>query len=393
MKRSLFLSAAVFAALTCAVSCISLKSTMGKRIGHVFAVAGEHALRTAARFTPGEYPTNTVPGGAWETTGIYGWTSGFFPGSLWYLYERTGDEKWKDLAVPWTEGLEDVKNYTKNHDVGFMIYCSYGNGYRLTNNPAYRDVMLTAASSLATRFNENTGCLQSWGASERWTFPVIVDNMMNLELLFWAAKNGGPSSLYDIAERHALTTIRTHVREDGSTFHVVDFDPATGIVRGKYTHQGYAKDSCWSRGHAWGIYGFTVAYRETKRPEFLATANKLAAYFIEHLPEDGVPYWDFNAPKIPDEPRDSSAAAIAASGLLELSTLVTDTVLAEKYHATALRILQSLSSPAYLDKDGSSMGLLLHGVSSLPHGRAIDQSLIYGDYYFLEALLRLRAMM
>ncbi|MHB9028687.1 MAG: glycoside hydrolase family 88 protein [Candidatus Latescibacterota bacterium] len=333
-------------------------------------------------------PIAAKPDSAWKNAGMYDWRSGFFPGLLWYAYEFSKDEALKAAAVRWTEALEPVKNYSGNHDVGFMIFCSYGNAYRLTKNEAYRQVILQAAKSLITRYNPKVGLIQSWNANSRWKYPVIVDNMMNLELLFWASKNGGSRELYTIAETHALNTMKNHVREDGSTFHVVDYDPETGEIRAKNTAQGFADGSCWSRGHAWGIYGFTMTYRETKNPEFLKTACRLADYFIAHLPEDKVPYWDFQAPGIPNEPRDSSAGSIAASGMLELSALVKDKKTADKYRHTALDILASLCSSRYLAEGTASPAILLHATGAKPHNADIDVSLIYGDYYFLEALLR-----
>lgn len=388
MKKNLFTLVASFV-FTCfiLISCNNIES----RIDRCFSFAGDQLKKTAeTENDTSKFPVNTTPDGLWVTTGMRGWTSGFFPGCLWFMYDYSSDDTWKELAVKWTAGLEEIKNYTGNHDVGFMIYNSYGNGYRLTENPAYKEVILQAAGSLATRYNPEVKSIMSWNPRGNWKFPVIVDNMMNLELLFWASKNGGSGELFEIAENHALTTAGNHVRDDGSTFHVVDYDPETGKVRGKYTAQGYADDSCWSRGQAWGLYGFTVTYRETENAIFLETAKKIADYFVDNLPEDHVPYWDFNAPDKPNEKRDTSAAAIAASGLLELEILVNDKNLARKYHRAALNILNSLSSPPYLAEDSNSSGILLHGVASIPGGNAVDVSLIYGDYYFLEALLRLK---
>lgn len=333
-------------------------------------------------------PISAKPDSAWKNGGMYDWRSGFFPGALWYAWESERSDDLKTAAVRWTEGLEPVKDYTGNHDVGFMIYCSYGNGYRLTKDEAYRAVILQTAKSLTTRYNPKVGLIQSWNAGGRWKYPVIVDNMMNLELLFWASKNGGSRDWYDIAVSHARNTAKNHIRPDGSTYHVVDYDPGTGAVRARNTHQGYADDSCWSRGQAWGIYGFTMTYRETGMPEFLQTARRLADYFIARLPEDKVPYWDFQAPGGPDKPRDSSAGAVAASGLLELSTLVGEKAAAAKYRKAALDILASLCSPKYLAEGTASPAILLHATGSKPHNSEVDVSLIYGDYYFLEALLR-----
>jgi len=372
------------------ISC-STSTIVESRIDRCFTFAGEQLQKTIAAIDdPAQFPSSTNADGAWETTGCRGWTSGFFPGCLWYMYEYTGDEEWKQQAMRWTEGLEEIKDYTGNHDVGFMIFNSYGQGYRLTNNRAYKDVIIQASRSLATRYNPNVRSIMSWNPRGEWKFPVIVDNMMNLELLYWAAKNGGSHVLFGVALNHARTTIRNHVRPDGSTFHVVDYDPDTGEVRGKYTHQGYSRDSAWARGQAWALYGFTMTSRETKNPQMLDMAEKIADYFVDHLPEDYVPYWDFQAPESPDEPKDTSAAAIAASGLLELETLVRDAAKKEKYHSAAVNILKSLSSSEYLAKGTNSSGILLHGVANKPGNSGVDVSLIYGDYYFLEALLRLK---
>jgi len=371
------------------LSCSSRSADFDKRVDHALNYSVEQLKKSVASIKdPQKFARCNNPDGTWKTTDMYGWTSGHFPGCLWYAYEYSKDESLKEAAIRWTEALEPVKDYTGNHDVGFMMYCSYGNGLRLTGNKAYPQILIKSAQSLAMRYKRTTGLIQSWNSNDRWQFPVIIDNMMNLELMFYAAKNGGFSELYLIAEEHALATMKNHIRENGSTFHVVDYDMETGAVRGKNTAQGYADDSTWSRGQAWGLYGYTMTYRETKNPVFLETACRLADFFIDNLPADYIPYWDFSAPNIPDEAHDSSAAAIAASGLLELSTLVTDKQAREKYHKTALNILSSLCSPDYLTEGTNSAGILQHGVGSLPHKSEVDVSLIYGDYYFLEALLR-----
>lgn len=318
------------------------------------------------------------------------WTSGFFPGYLWYLYEATGQDQWLEQARLFTEMLEEQQFNRRTHDVGFMMYCSYGNGYRLTDDPAYKPILLQAAKSLATRFNPTIGCIRSWDHNkDRWEFPVIIDNMMNLELLFWAAKVANDERFYDIAVSHADTTLKNHFREDGSTWHVLDYDPKTGQVTQRQTHQGFSDDSAWARGQSWGIYGFTVCYRETGDLRYLKAAQKATDYVLNHanLPEDMVPYWDLLAPNIPDEPRDASAAAILCSALYELSGhLGPDGI---PYRKAADRILDSLCSEAYLAQPGENHNFLLkHCVGHLPGNREIDVPLIYADYYFLEALQR-----
>ena len=334
---------------------------------------------------PSKFPRYTKADGSWQTKDSSSWTSGFFPGCLWYMYEITSANSFKIWAENWTWEMEDEKNNSSTHDVGFKIFNSFGNGSNLTGNTTYKDVIIQAASTLSTRFNYTVGCTRSW---DNRTFPVIIDNMMNLELLFWASKNGGESEWYDMAVSHALKTIDNHVRSDGSTYQIVDYDPSTGEVIKKETHQGSSTESTWARGQAWGVYGFTMTFRETGDPRFLATAQNLADYFIDNLPSDHVPYWDFDAPNIPNEEKDASAAAIAACGLLELSTFVNNDTAQVRYYNAASEILVSLSSPAYLAEHTNSSGILLHGVGNRPGNKEVDVSLIYSDYYFLEAIKR-----
>ena len=328
----------------------------------------------------------------WTTTRSTSWTSGFFPGCLWRMFEWSNDTSVRRAAERWTDLLEQEKFNNHTHDIGFMTFCSFGNGYRLTGDPRYREVLLQAAKTLATRFNDKVGCIKSWDGQTRWDYPVITDNMMNLELLFWASKNGGSPHLAEIAVRHAIRTMNNHVRKDGGTYHVVDYDTATGAVVKRQTKQGYADESVWARGQAWGTYGFTMAYRETGEPQFLSTAERLADFYIGHLPTDGVPYWDFNAPDIPDAKRDVSAAAIAAAAFIELSTLTKDPARKSEYLQAARRGLTALCSPAYLAEGTDSAGILNHAVGNMPGHEEVDVSLIYADYYFLEAMLRYRAL-
>ena len=320
------------------------------------------------------------------------WTSGFFPGSMWYMYELTGNEKWKNLGTKYTEDLDSVKFLTWHHDVGFMINTSYGNAYKATKNEAYKDVMVQAAKSLATRFRPTPGVIQSWDedrgwqGTRGWMCPVIIDNMMNLELFFEVTRFTGDSSFYKMAVSHADVTLENHFRDDYSCYHVIDYDKIKGGVRHKHTAQGYAHESAWARGQAWAIYGFAVCYRETKDPRYLELTDKIYNYLFTHknMPEDLVPYWDFDAPNIPNEPRDASAAAIIASALYELSTFGKP-----EYKETADKIVASLSSPSYRALLGTNGNfLLMHSVGSIPHGHEIDVPLNYADYYFLEALLR-----
>ena len=340
------------------------------------------------------YPRSTHPDGSLSLVKASDWTSGFFPGSLWYMYAYTGKESWKYQARRWTASIESQKNRRNTHDLGFMFYCSFGNGYQLTSDPAYREVLLEAARSLVSRYHPKVKAIRSWDfAKERWQFPVIIDNMMNLELLFWASRASGDPTFREVAVQHALTTMAHHFRADNSSFHVVDYDPLTGQVRKRETHQGYSDESAWARGQAWGLYGFTLCYRETKDPRFLVQAEKIAAFLLSHLnlPTDKVPYWDFNAPNIPNEPRDASAAALMASALLELSTY--SNAKGDSYRQNAQTILQNLSSPAYQATVGNNNGfVLMHSTGFKPDGLEVDKPLNYADYYYLEALLRLRKL-
>jgi hypothetical protein len=276
------------------------------------------------------------------------------------------------------------------HDLGFMIFGSFGNAFRLCPSDARKEIILQAAETLATRFNPAVGCLKSWDDS-RWAYPVIIDNMMNLELLFWAAANGGPARLREIAVSHAEKTMSNQFRADGGTYHVLGYDPSSGAVLVRNTRQGAADESTWARGQSWAIYGFTLTYRYTKDARFLNAARRAADYFLVRLPPDGVPYWDFQAPGIPDEPRDASAAAIAASALFELSGYGPEPAIRETYARAARHILGSLFSPPYLAEGTNSHAILDHSVGSKPGNLEVDVSLIYADYYFLEALARWKA--
>lgn len=323
------------------------------------------------------------------------WTSGFFPGSMWLLHELTQDHKWQTLAEKYTEGLDSVKHLKWHHDIGFMIGCSYLNGYRLADKKEYKEVVVEAAHSLSTRFRPNAGVIQSWDADKGWQAqrgwkcPVIIDNMMNLELLFEATRLSGDSTFHQIAVKHADTTMKYAFREDYSCYHVVDYDPETGEVRKKQTAQGYADESAWARGQAWALYGYTLCYRYTGDPRYLEQARKIHQLIFTHpnLPANLIPYWDYNAPNIPDEPRDASAATCTASALYEMHTYLPE----GRYKDTADKILETLSTPAYRAKAGENGNfILMHSVGSIPHGAEIDVPLNYADYYFLEALMRKR---
>ena len=321
------------------------------------------------------------------------WVSGFFAGTLWYMYELTGDEYWAEHAQKQTEVLDTIQYLKWHHDVGFMIYDSYGNGLRLKNIDGYKDVIINTAKSLSTRFRPGAGVIQSWNvdrgwqAERGWECPVIIDNMMNLELLFKATEFTGDSTYANIAISHADQTMKNHYRPDYSTYHVVDYDLETGEVRGRCTAQGYADESAWARGQAWSIYGYTVMYRFTGDKKYLEQAEKVADFLFNNpnMPEDLVPYWDFDCPDIPDTPRDASSAAIIASALYELYWYTKNDLYKEK----ADKMIESLSTPAYRAAQGTNGGfILMHSVGSIPHGSNIDVPLNYADYYLLEALIR-----
>ena len=325
------------------------------------------------------------------------WTVGFWPGILWYNYENTQNEEMLDAARHYTDILEPLTTLPAyDHDLGFQLFCSYGNGYRLTGDEKYKQIILNAADTLATLFNPKVGTILSWPRevdNGRFApFNTIMDNMINLEMLYWAAANGGTKELYDIATKHAETTMKHHFREDGSNYHVALYDTITGDLIKGVTHQGYADETMWARGQAWAIYGYTIVYRETGDKKFLHFAEKITDIYLERLPEDYVPYWDFDAPNIPDEPKDASAAAIVASALLELSRLEDNPVKALEYKDAAVNMLVSLSSDEYRSGKTNS-AFLLRSVGHRPNGSEVDASINYADYYYIEALMRLKKWM
>lgn len=332
----------------------------------------------------------------WELYKSPGWTGGFWPGILWYAREYDTKPELKLAAEKFTMALEPVLNKpVKSHDLGFLFQNSFGHAYRSTGEKKYRDVLLVAADSLITLFNPNTGTLLSWPARAKdKTFAphnTIIDNMMNLELLFTAARETGDSTYYNIAVTHAMTTRENHIREDSTTWHVVVYDDKTGRVLQKKTHQGYSDESVWARGQAWAIYGFSMCYRETGIEEFLNTAHALSSAYLKRLPDDMIPYWDFNDPEIPHAPKDASAAAIAASAFIELSRLAQSKELKQRYWDSALQILKNLSSEKYRAGNRNA-AFLLHSTGSKPGNYEVDVPIIYADYYYLEALVRANDM-
>lgn len=356
---------------------------------------------------PFKVPRTITPEGDLASTDIYEWTSGFFAGNLWYVYQITGDEKWKDEAKKWTEALDTIQYWSGSHDIGFMINCSYGNGLKFAGKKQYEKVIVRAAKSLCKRYNPVAKCIKSWDYRKAWNdttewfYPVIIDNMMNLELLFEATRLSGDSTFQNIAIQHALTTMKNHYRPDYSCYHVVDYDTITGNVLDKATCQGFTDESSWARGQAWGLYGFTLCYRYTKDERFLKFAENIANFILTNpnLPKDGIPNWDYDAgdsnlkpewkydpSKYPVIPRDASAAAITSSALFELSKY-TETH-APEFEQSATKILNSLASPDYMGVAHDKYFLLNHSVGSIPHGVEIDVPLVYADYYFLEAIYR-----
>lgn len=392
------------------IALINMSSTQAQLVEKAFSNAQQQDKNMViVAKNPSTPPRTTNPDGTISfSSSIYDWTSGFFAGNLWYAYEATKDETLKKEAIRYTEALDSVQYYTRNHDVGFMLYCSYGNGYRLTHNEKYKDVLIQGAKSLCTRFYPKVGVIKSWNGCRSWDgktilhYPVIIDNMMNLELLFFASKVTGDTSYRHIAITHALTTMKNHIRPDFSTYHVVDYDGENGNVLHKETHQGYANNSTWSRGQAWGIYGFTMVYRETGDKRFLETAQHLADFFINHprLPKDKIPNWDFDvnqlgfqtqfkydSTKYKEIPRDVSAAAVAASALFDLSKFSGKKGLA--YKKAAIQIVESLATNNYTAELGTNNNFILkHATGSFPHNSEIDKPLVYADYYYLEALMK-----
>ena len=379
------------------------EAQLAERLPEIFAKSAAHYRALDAAATPlmrNERGEAQTPHGwkKWKTgkdeldmRSVYWWTSGHFPGALWYLYEATGDAFFRDRAVAWTEIIEPVSKYTGNHDVGFMVYCSFGNARRILKTDRYDPVITTAAASLSSRFSDSLGLIRSWGKiGDEKDFLVIPDNMMNLELLEAASKISGDPRFDRVARSHATVTMKRHFRADGGTYHVLNYCQKDGRVQEIRRGQGAQVGTAWSRGQSWAIYGYTMMYRETRDPAYLAFAQKVSDFAIDHpnMPADGIPYWDFGAP---GEERDSSAGSIMASGLLELATFVPGEKGA-KYRAFAVKQLGTLASPEYFSVgDEAGHFLLKHGVGHKPGGSEVDTPLDYGDYYFLEALLRLKA--
>lgn len=409
-KKSVFFSLIGLTVLITTTACLC-RSAKEELIAKDFTRAEkqyELMLKTSTDLN--QFPRTIKKDGSIKGTDVWDWTGGFFPGGLWYIYEYTQKPEWKAAATKWTEALAQGQFLTQHHDVGFVMYCSYGNAMRLEKDPGklakYRKILIQSAESALTRFDPKVGLIKSWQAKKSWDnkttwqYPVIIDNMMNLEMLCYVSKITGNPKYRDVAVSHALNTIKNHFRADYSTYHVVDYAPG-GVALHQQTNQGYSDNSTWSRGQGWAIYGFTMMYRETKDKRFLDAAEKAADFYLNHpnLPADKIPYWDFNvgqngykpdwdynSRKLSYVPRDASAGALVSSALLELSTF---SLQGKRYFQSAEQMLESLSGDGYLAQTGTNSGFILkHSVGSFPHNSEIDVPLIYADYYFLEALLR-----
>ena len=386
MRRA-FSVALLVVLLLSATPSLALAEQLSAQVQAARPVIATKVAATNGALPTNRYPFHTVSNVKWSTVEPRSWIAGFLPGSLWYEYQRTGSSSWRNAAVARQKPLEYNKNVTTNHDIGFILLNSYRNGHRLTNDRGYRDVLVTGASSLATRYNSKIGMVRTRNTAK--DFWVYNDTMMNIELLYWGARNGGDPAWRTMATRHARRTITDFLRPDGSTYHYVAYSESTGKVIEKGQGQGYAKESTWSRGQAWTIYGLAMAYRETADAKLLAGAHRASDYWRDHVPADHVPYWDFDAPGIPNEPRDSSAAAIAAAAFVELGTLDPDPARRIEYLQMARDTLESLTSPAYLSTDPTFPAVLMHGTYAETINSS-DHGLSWGDYYLAEAIARLR---
>ena len=376
------------------------RDTLDVKIDSTFQTAVKQYRYLSNQVTLGEYPkTFYKDKEGLETSNSGWWCSGFFPGTLFYLDEAVGAQDLKEEGVAILEDLKKEQFNTSTHDLGFMMYCSFGNAERLAPKKEYEEILMNSAKSLSTRYNDTVQAIRSWNSAP-WNkageddLVVIIDNMMNLELLFWATKHSGDSTYYDIAVNHANTTIENHFRKDYSSYHEVIYDELTGKAKLKITNQGAADSSAWARGQAWGLYGYVVMYRETKDKKYLEQAKNIANFLLNHpnLPKDKIPYWDFNAPKIPNALRDSSAGAIIASALIELSTYTTGEI-SSKYLNDAKVMLESLLSSEYIAEVETNGGFILkHGVGNMPNNTEVDTPLSYGDYYLIEAMLRYKEL-
>ncbi len=388
-RRSILL---VLASVLLMAGCKDSNESMEALTDRVFTLAKTQYTILAQGLPDDKTPRTVDEAGKLVTADIGWWCSGFFPGNLWLTYEYTADEKIKELAIQQTHKLDSLIVKTKtDHDIGFQLNCSFGNALRLTGDNQWSAMLQEGAKVLAARFSPITGTIRSWNhdGGGKWEFPVIIDNMMNLELLM----RFGDDSLKQIALTHARTTIKNHFRPDGTSYHLVDYDPETGAVRLKQTVQGLSDESAWARGNAWGLYGYTMMYEFSKEADMLSKAEDIARTLLPKLPEDGIPFWDFDSPDIPNDLRDASAGAIMASALIKLSTLTADSGLKGQCLKVAEQQLRTLASPEYLAAPGELCGFLLkHSVGHKLAGSEVDVPLTYADYYFLEALLRFKSL-
>ncbi|HOO85225.1 MAG TPA: glycoside hydrolase family 88 protein [Prolixibacteraceae bacterium] len=379
-------------------SCVSEKNNETLLlVENSLEIAKQQSLLMAKHLveTDDRLPKTIGADGKLETSNAHWWTSGFFPGQLWYMYEYTQNDEFRNYAEQFSQKVASQQYTTDNHDIGFIIFCSYGNAYRITGNSDYLPIIENAAISLSSRYNERTKTIRSWDRAswnQQWQYAVIIDNMMNLELLEWAAQKFEKPRFSEIARSHANTTITNHFRPDGSSFHVVSYDTLSGVPELFHTAQGYSHSSAWARGQAWGLYGFTMMYRFSGNQQYLDQAIKIADFIVNHprLPDDKIPYWDFDAPDIPHALRDVSAGAIICSTLLELHQYV-DTDKAKQYFGVAEKQIISLCNEPYLAKPATNANFILkHSVGHMPNGTEVDVPLSYADYYFVEALMRYR---
>lgn len=396
-KRNLFIS--LFSAALLLAACNNPgNEPLASVVDRGLQLSTEQALLMAKELETqeGKVPKSMNKEGKLATSDYHWWCCGFYPGQLWYLYENNPTPELKKYAEMYTDRIEKVKNITYSHDVGFMLNCSYGNGLRITGNPAYKDVLVTGAHSLATRYDSIVGAIRSWDFSkDKWQFPVIIDNMMNLELFTWTAKTTGDDSFMKMALSHADVTMKNHFRPDYSCYHVVSYDTLTAIPHIKQTHQGYADESAWARGQAWALYGYTMMYRETSEPRYLEHAKQVATYIMNHptMPADKVPYWDFDAPGIPDVPRDASAAAIMASAFVDLSQ-IDKGEFGKQCFAIAEQQIRSLTSPQYLAVKGENCFFtLMHSTGHFPGKSEVDVPISYADYYYVETLMKMKKIL
>ncbi|KLT63606.1 glycoside hydrolase family 88 protein [Pedobacter sp. BMA] len=388
INKSLIFSLLLFSGVTSSAQKTAVKP-MAQLIDEEFRFATSQYKVLARNITPGKTPQSYQDGKPINKE-ITWWCSGFYSGSLWYIFEQTKDVAIKKQAEEALKLIEPNQTYTGNHDLGFMMYCSFGNAYRITGKPEYKAIINRSAESLASRYHEPVKAIQSWNKSKYWEYPVIIDNMMNLEMMNWVSDQGGDPKYKEISINHANTTLKNHFRPDFSSYHVIDYNPETGAVRRKATWQGAADCSAWSRGQGWALYGYIMMYRFTKNEAYLAQARGIAKFILNHpnLPADKIPFWDFDAQGIPYAKRDASAGALIASALLELGQYTPEDE-TKTYKAAAETMIYSLSTDAYRAKPGTNGGfLLMHSTGAYPLNIEIDVPLIYADYYYLEALAR-----